>query len=126
MKQALTYLVLGSLLTLSAGTLGAVPAEKVTVTGEVIELSGYAMRDARGEEDAEAGKFRALGGFPVGILTDEGEVYLALYKKPAPASPLETGNSILSELMGKQVVVRGRVYAAQGIKVLEISIVSEM
>ena len=65
-------------------------------------------------------------GRPIGILTEEGDVYIAIYRKPAPASALETANAVLGELMGKQVVVRGRVFDAAGVKVIEISIASEM
>ena len=62
----------------------------------------------------------------VGILTEEGDVYVAVFRNPAPASGLETANELLGELMGKQVVVRGRTFDAAGVKVIEISIASEM
>ena len=126
MKKALSYLLLGCLLTLAAVNLGAVPGSRETVMGEVIDIAGYAMRDSRGEESAEAGRFRAEGGFPIGILTESGEVYVAVYKNPAPASSLANANKILGELMGKQIVARGTTYEAQGIRVIQISVASEM
>jgi len=125
-KKALTYTALGCTLALAAVHLEAAPGTKETVMGEVIDVAGYAMRDSRGEEAAEAGRFRADNGFPVGILTDDGEVYIAVYKNPAPASSLANANKILRELMGKQVVVRGLVYRVQGVNVVQISVVSEM
>ncbi len=126
MKKAVLYVTLGCVLTLGAVQLSAVPATTATIMGEVIDIASYAMKDSRGEESAEEGRFRAEGGFPVGILTEEGEVYIAVYRKPAPASALETANAVLGELMGKQVVVRGRTFDAAGAKVIEISIASEM
>ena len=127
MKKALSYTALGCMLTLAAVHLGAVPGSEETVIGEVIDIAGYAMRDSRGEEGAESGRFRAENGFPVGILTDSGEVYIAVYKNPAPASSMASANQLLGgELMGKQIVARGTVYKAQGINVIQISVASEM
>ena len=126
MKKILVSFILGCLITLGAVQVLAVNGQKATIMGEVIEIAGYAMKDARGEKDAEAGQFRAEKGFPVGILTEDGEVYVAVYKNPAPASGLETGNDVLIDLMGKEVVVRGTVYEAQGVKVVQIQIASEM
>lgn len=126
MKKILVSFILGCLITLGAVQVLAVSGQKSTIMGEVIDIAGYAMKDARGEEDAEAGRFRAEKGFPVGILTEEGEVYVAVYKNPAPASGLETANDMLMDLMGKEAVVRGTVYEAQGIKVVQVQIASEM
>ena len=126
MRKALFYMAVGCLLTLGAVRLAAVPATAATVMGEVIDIAGYARKDSRGEEGAAAGKYHAESGFPIGILTEEGKVYVALYKNPAPASSLDTANKKLADLMGVQVVARGKVYEAMGISVIEISIVSEM
>jgi hypothetical protein len=125
-KKAVFYITVGCVLTLGAVQLSAVPASKATIMGEVIDIASYAMKDSLGEENAEAGRFRAEGGFPIGILTEEGDVYVAIYRKPAPASVLETANAVLGELMGKQVVARGRTFDAAGVKVIEVSIASEM
>lgn len=126
MKKAVFYITVGCVLTLGAVQLSAVPASKATIMGEVIDIASYAMKDSLGEENAEAGRFRAEGGFPIGILTEEGDVYVAIYRKPAPASVLKTANAVLGELMGKQVVARGRTFDAAGVKVIEVSIASEM
>lgn len=106
---------------------GAGDSSTVTVTGEVIDIAGYAMGKAQGEEGREAGQFRAEQGFPVGILEEEThEVYFAVYKNPAPASALETASGILAPLMGKKVVVRGRLFEQPGVKVLQVAVFSEM
>ena len=126
MRKAFFYMAVGCLITLGTVQLAAVPATVATVMGEVIDIAGYAQKDSRGEEGAEAGRFHAEGGFPIGILTEEGKVYVALYKNPAPASSLDTANKKLADLMGVQVVARGKVYDAPGISVIEISFVSEM
>lgn len=101
--------------------------EKATIMGEVIDVAGYAMKGARGEESAAAGTYRAEGGFPVGILeNDTGTVFIAVYRNPAPASSLEPANAVLAPLMGKEVVARGRVFRTQGVTVIEIALAAEM
>ncbi len=126
MKKILVSFALGCLLTLGAVQVLAVVGQQSTIMGEVIDIAGYAMKDMRGADGAEAGRFRAEQGFPIGILTEDGEVYIAVYKNPAPASALKTANGVLVDLMGKDVVVRGAVHEARGIKVVEIQIASEM
>ena len=126
MKKSLTLISIAALALLGSLQLGAVDPASQTIMGEVIDVAGYAMRDAQGEEGRGAGRFRAEQGFPIGILTAEGEVFIAVYKNPAPASALEPANEALIDLMGQQVVARGRVYRARGASVIEIAIAGEM
>jgi hypothetical protein len=100
-------------------------AEKKLVIGEVIELSTFAMKD-EGEDQVEATRSRIEQGFPAAILEDEtGDIYVAVYKNPAPASSLERGNEHLLEYVGKKVVANGLVYERNGMKVIRMSLVSE-
>ena len=101
-------------------------SSRETLTGEIIDIASYAMRDARGEEHAEAMKYRVEKGFPVGLLTESGEVFIAVYRDPAPAASLVAANAALLDLVGKQVVCQGRVYRKSGINVVEIAVVAEM
>ena len=119
-----THLILTALLV--AVPLFAAEGKKATVTGEVIDIAGYAMKDSRGDEGRAAGQFHAEGGFPLGILTEDGKVYVAVYKNPAPASTLEAANDVLHDLLGKDVVARGTLYEAAGVSVLQISVIAEM
>ena len=111
----------------TGGSLGAQEApQRETLIGEIIELASFAMRDARGAQHAEAMRYRVENGFPVGLLTEDGEIFIAVYRNPAPAASLETANRALLELVGKEVVCQGRVYRKSGINIVEIAIVSEM
>lgn len=112
--------------TASVGIVAAADkAEKKLVIGDVIELSTFAMKD-EGEDLVGATRSRLEQGFPAGILEDEtGDVYVAVYKNPAPASSLERGNEHLLEYVGKKIVANGLVYERNGIKVIRLSLVSE-
>ncbi|PCJ56349.1 MAG: hypothetical protein COA73_12345 [Candidatus Hydrogenedentota bacterium] len=98
---------------------------KGMVVGDVIELSTYAIK-GHGEGSAETYKTRAEQGFPVGILEDEtGEIWICVFRSPAPASHLETANKHLLEYMGKKVAVQGLKYKADGVNVIRFSVISE-
>ncbi len=101
-------------------------AEKGIVVGEVISIANYAMEGAVGPETAEASKFQVDQGFPVGIIEQEtGEVWVAIFRDAAPASPLETANKALSSLVGKVATVQGLKYRAKGVNVIRVSLASE-
>ena len=100
--------------------------EKKMIVGEVIDIAGFVMKGAIGEEHADAIKFRTEGGFPVGILDEEsGEIYIAVYKNPAPASVLETANKVMAEYAGMKVAAQGLVYRSHGMNVIRIAIIGE-
>ena len=83
---------------------------KGIVVGTAIEISTFAMKGA-GEENIEAMQKRTEEGFPVGILEDEtGELWICVYRSAAPASPLETANEQMLDLVGKKVAAQGLKY----------------
>ncbi len=99
--------------------------EKGMVVGDVIELSTYAIKGSDGD-NTETYKTRSEQGFPVGIVEDEtGDVWICVFRSPAPASHLETGNKHLQEFMGKKVVVQGLKYQTKGLNVIRFSAISE-
>lgn len=120
-----TIVVLSAVAYVAAGGT-AVKPEKGMVIGEVIDIAGYMMRGAQGEKDIEAGQFRAEQGFPVGIIEEEtGDVYVAVYKYPAPATALQTANAVLAPLMGKKVTAQGLKYRSEKMNVIRISTIVE-
>lgn len=124
-------LILTLALVLGSGTflwqqIAEAAPQRETIMGEVVDITGLLMKGTRGEEGAKAGQHHAGRGFPLGILTEEGDVYIAVYRNPAPASALETANDLLFDLMGKQVVAQGRLFEGSGLHLIEIAIVGEM
>lgn len=101
-------------------------AEKGVIVGRVVDVATYAMKGSAGEEHMNAFMHRADLGFPVAIVDEEsGEVYIAVFRNPAPASGLETANDILGPLMGKKVAAQGLIYRARGVNLIRLSVVSE-
>jgi hypothetical protein len=100
--------------------------EKKMIVGEAVSLATYAMEGKLGAEMAEAMKYEAEKGFPVGIVEDEtGAVYIAVYRDNAPASHLEAANKHMVDLVGKKVSAQGLVYSMPNLNVIRISLISE-
>jgi hypothetical protein len=103
----------------------AVTPEKGVIIGTAVELSTYAMQGT-GEGSSDAMLARCQQGFPVGIVEEEtGIVWVCVYRSNAPASGMETANETLQEFMGKKVAAQGLKYAAKGVNVLRLSVLSE-
>ena len=96
-----------------------------TIVGQAVELSSYAMLGG-GEEHSAAMQNRCEQGFPVGIVEEEtGDLYICIYRHPAPASPMETANEKLLPLMGRQVAAQGLVYKSGSVNVMRVNVISE-
>ncbi len=96
--------------------------EKGILIGTAIELSTYAMQG----NNAESMVFRAEHGFPVGLIEEEtGELFICVFRNPAPASSMETANKCMTPLMGKKVVLQGLVYRSDSFNLIRIGTISE-
>ena len=96
--------------------------EKGILIGTAIELTTYAMQG----NNAESMVFRAENGFPVGLIEEEtGELFICVFRNPAPASSMETANKRMTPLMGKKVVLQGLVYRSDSFNLIRIGTLSE-
>ncbi len=102
----------------------AAKPEKGVLVGTVVELGTYAMQGV-GEEHVAAHKARIEEGFPVGVVTDEGDVWVCVFRDNAPASHLEPANKHMAEYAGKKCAIQGLKYAAKGVNVIRVSVLSE-
>jgi len=106
-------LAVGFVLALSGTVLAA---DSVTIVGEVIDTSCYAISGAKGEAHRECGQTCIRKGAPAGLLekgTDK--VYVLLPKKPMTSLP-----KTVVEKVAKQVSITGKVFAAGGSQFLTV------
>ena len=116
---AMAYVVSANALKTPEGTDGL-------IVGEVIDLATYAMKGERGDAAREPGIHNSGKHFPIGILEEEtGDLYIAVYRDPAPASSMELANPILEKYMNKKVAAQGLLYKAPGLNFIRLSIVGE-
>lgn len=105
-----------------AGT-PAVAAERLNVTGEIIDTWCY-LSGVMGGPEAVVGSAHhtcaiwcAAGGIPVGVLADDGTVYMVL--KLAGEDTATGGDSFL-RLQSNRIVADGTVYRRDGINYLVV------
>ncbi len=115
---------LSAILALAAGAAGATgaqaaTAERVKVTGEVIDSWCYLSEIMYPEGTAhhQCAIWCAVGGIPVGILADDGTVYMVLKFEDDATS---VANPRVLEIQSHLVSVEGDLYARDGINYLLI------
>lgn len=85
-------------------------AEVRTITGEVVDVSCFLQLGKRGEAHVPCGQKCVRNGQPIGILTDEGRLYLVI---PEEHHPRRDGQVSIKErfadLMAKRVQASGMV-----------------
>ncbi|MEE8187630.1 MAG: hypothetical protein V3T80_00335 [Kiloniellales bacterium] len=110
--------ILGGALSLVLATAAAAAApQRVKITGEVIDSWCYLTEIMYPEGSAhhQCAIWCAAGGIPVGILADDGQVYLVLKFEGDDTSNANPG---LLEIQSHKVSVEGDVYERDGIKYL--------
>ncbi|GIW40038.1 MAG: hypothetical protein KatS3mg076_0615 [Candidatus Binatia bacterium] len=94
---------------------GRVFAEPVTVEGEIVDLACYLGHGKRGAGHASCAKMCAKGGKPIGLLTENGELYL-LIDDHANSEPYEEAK----KLAGENAVVKGEKHTKHGMSALTV------
>ncbi len=114
-RKALLAGLLGAALAAPAAAWAA--PQRVTVTGEVIDTWCYLTEIMYPEGTAhhQCAVWCAAGGIPVGILGDDGQVYMVLKLERDTTSVANPG---LLEIQSHQVRVEGDLYERDGIKYL--------
>jgi len=85
-------------------------AQVRTVTGEVVDVSCFLQLGKRGEAHVPCGQKCVRNGQPVGILTDEGRLYLVIAEEHHPRRDGQVSiKDRFADLMAKRVQVSGMV-----------------
>ena len=94
-----------------------------TLTGEVIDVSCYVQLGKHGAKHKDCGQKCARSGQPVGLLTDDGAVWLLIAEEHHPRRDGKTDSlrDALIEQMASVVKVTGTATCLHGTKVLYVS-----
>ena len=90
--------------------------DKVTVKGEVIDLWCYLEGGDHGAEHKDCAVACAKAGNPIGILTEKGEIYVAMGIKDH-----QPGKDVLIGKMAETVTVEGTLVKKGGVQVIYIT-----
>ena len=100
-------------------------AKARTLVGEIVDVSCFLQLGKRGEAHIPCGQKCVRNGQPVGLLTDEGHLYIVF---PEEHHPRRDGQVSLkdqcAELMGKRVQVSGMVTETDGVHAVFVRTVS--
>ena len=124
MKKRLS--VIGAVMFLAMGAFVMVHGEEahgeeqVTVKGEIVDMACYVAHEARGAEHQDCAKRCVKGGQPMGLLTEDGNLYL-LYASHSDGSAFEQAK----ELAGEMVALTGKESAQNGVKGIEVASVEK-
>ena len=108
----------GAMIALSLGA-GPAAAARVTVTGEVIDSWCYLteIMYPLGSAHHQCAIWCAAGGIPVGILNDDGQVYIVLKIEDDSNS---VANPTVLDIQSHRVTVEGDAFERDGITYLTI------
>ena len=115
MKSFRSVLMLLIILSLSFAVFASGDAETVTVRGEVLDFACYIGHGAKGEGHSACAKKCVKAGQPMGLLAEDGTVYL-LYAGHDDSSAFEK----TKEFAGKKVEINGKAATRDSIKGIEV------
>lgn len=95
--------------------------ETMTVKGEVLDMACWVAHEAKGADHADCAKKCVKGGQPMGLLTDEGTVYLLYASHKDPSAFKQTMNHA-----GAKVELTGVAAERGGVKGIEVHSVESM
>ena len=86
--------------------------EKITVTGEVVDMMCYIDHGAKGKDHQSCARKCIKGNGPVGLLTDDGDLYILIGEH-------EPANDRLAEYAAETITVEGKYAERNGMKMVE-------
>ena len=92
--------------------------EDATVQGEVVDLACYMAKGSKGAGHKACAQMCAKKGVPIGVLTDDGELFLLLDDHNSP-EPYEAAK----KLAGERAEVTGKKFSKPGIVSIVVSAV---
>ena len=90
--------------------------ETKTVTGEILDMKCYMTSGAHGPEHKDCAAMCVKGGSPMGILADDGKVYLLIEGKDGAAAFEEAKKNA-----GETVTVTGTLSEKNGVQALIVT-----
>ncbi len=122
--KLLFYGALMAMLSVGGGTLQAATPERVSVTGEIIDTWCYVTEIMYSEGTAhhQCAVWCAVGGVPVSILGEDGQVYMVLRVEGDDTS---VSNPKIVEIQTHKVTVDGDLYKRDGVNYLLVNHVAD-
>lgn len=126
MRKAIRFmlavlLVLPPLAAVAARAHSAADPSEVTVSGEVLDVACYVGHGAKGPDHAKCAKKCAEQGQPIGLLGDDGKLYM-LFADHADGAPYGQARA----LAGGKAEIKGELAVRDGINGLTVHAVKKL
>ena len=96
--------------------------EEVTMKGEIVDLACYSSHDGKGAKHGACAKECALGGAPIGLLTENGSVYLLLENHSTAKAKKPYGEA--RKKVAENVTISGDLYKRGGLPAIVVESVT--
>lgn len=96
--------------------------KEVSMKGEIVDLACYSAHEGKGPKHAECAKECVLGGAPIGLLAENGSVYLLLenHATPKDKKPYAEARTKVAET----VTISGDLYKRGGLPAIVVESVT--
>lgn len=100
-----------------------VGGKSVSMKGELVDMACFMAHDGRGKKHAKCAEQCVLGGAPLGLVTEEGNVYLLVedHSSAKAKKPYLTAK----EMIAQTVTVTGDAHAKGGVQALVVESVAK-
>ena len=95
----------------------------VTVTGELVDMACFMAHEGRGKKHAKCAEQCVLGGAPVGLVTDDGKVYLLVEDHSTPKAKKPYAQA--KEMVAETVTITGHAYERGGVQAVVVESVKK-
>ncbi len=90
--------------------------KEITVQGELVDLSCYMAHEGKGPKHAQCAKMCVLGGAPLGLLANDGTVYLLVDQHSSAKAKKPYAEA--KKLVAENVKLSGDLYERGGLKTI--------
>jgi len=124
MRKALIAALVAAVVAVAAGSSAQAAAKRVTVTGEIVDTWCYVTKVmfAQGTAHHQCAVWCAVGGIPVSILGEDGNVYVVLKVEDDDSS---VANPRIVKIQTHKVTVDGDLYERDGVRYLVVTQVAD-
>jgi len=124
MRKAVVAALVAAVVAMAAGSSAQAAPKRVTVTGEIIDTWCYVteIMFAQGTAHHQCAVWCAVGGIPVSILGEDGNVYVVLKVEDDDSS---VANPRIVKIQTHKVTVNGDLYERDGVRYLVVTQVAD-
>src|SRR5438270_68401 len=97
--------------------------KEITVKGELVDMACYMAHEGKGSKHADCAKMLVVGGAPLGIVPNDGAVYLLV--EDHSSVKCKRRFSQAKKLVAQTATIRGEMYQRGGVQAIVVESVTQ-